>query len=75
MAGAIKRIIARKLAAEMKRKKITKKDMAERMRTSRAQLDRLLDPENNSVNTDDARPGRDSNWAAIADRTVVVIGA
>ena len=46
MAAAIKRVIARMLVAEMKKKKITKQHMAERMKTSRAQLDRLLDPEN-----------------------------
>ena len=33
----------------MKKKKITKKRMAEMMRTSRAQLDRLLDPNNGSA--------------------------
>jgi len=48
-AAAIKRVIARMLVAEMKKKKITKQRMAERMKTSRAQLDRLLDPENDSV--------------------------
>jgi len=48
-AAAIKRVVARMLAAEMKKKKITKKRMAERMQTSRAQLDRLLDPDNESV--------------------------
>jgi predicted transcriptional regulator len=45
-AAAIKSVIARQLAAEMKKKKITKKRMAELMRTSRAQVDRLLDPDN-----------------------------
>lgn len=48
-AAAIKRVIVRMLAAEMRKKRITKKRMAERMRTSRAQLDRLLDPENKAV--------------------------
>jgi antitoxin HicB len=48
-AAAIKSVIARQLAAEMKRKKLTKKRMAELMQTSRAQLDRLLDPENGSA--------------------------
>ncbi len=38
--------IAWQLAATMKRKGRTKKAMAARMRTSRSQLDRLLDPEN-----------------------------
>ena len=45
-AAAIKAVIAHQLAREMKAKKITKKRMAELMRTSRAQLDRLLDPDN-----------------------------
>jgi antitoxin HicB len=43
--AAIKAVIARQLADEMK-KKLTKKRMAELMKTSRAQLDRLLDPDN-----------------------------
>jgi transcriptional regulator with XRE-family HTH domain len=33
----------------MKKKKITKQRMAELMKTSRAQVDRLLDPENGSA--------------------------
>jgi hypothetical protein len=33
----------------MKRKKITKQRMAELMKTSRAQVDRLLDPDNGSA--------------------------
>jgi antitoxin HicB len=45
-AAAVKSVIARQLAAEMKKKRITKKRMAELMKTSRAQIDRLLDPEN-----------------------------
>jgi len=48
-AAAIKRVIAWQLAAAMKAGKISKKTMAERMGTSRSQLDRLLDPENSSV--------------------------
>ena len=47
--AAIKAVIARQLASEMKRKKITKKRMAELMKTSRAQVDRLLDPDNGSA--------------------------
>jgi antitoxin HicB len=50
--AAIKAVIAHMLAAEMKKKKITKQRMAERMQTSRAQLDRLLDPKNKSVTLD-----------------------
>jgi antitoxin HicB len=45
-AVAIKAVIAHQLAEEMKRKGIAKKRMAELMQTSRAQLDRLLDPDN-----------------------------
>ncbi len=48
-AVAIKRVIAWQLAQIMKTKKISKKTMATRMRTSRSQLDRLLDPKNASV--------------------------
>ena len=48
-ASAIKAVIAYQLAEEMKAKSITKKRMAEMMSTSRAQLDRLLDPANNSA--------------------------
>jgi predicted transcriptional regulator len=48
-AAAIKAVIAHQLAAEMKKKRITKKRMAELMETSRAQVDRLLDPDNGSA--------------------------
>jgi len=43
-AAAIKAVIARQLASEMKKKKITKQCMAELTKTSRAHLDRLLVP-------------------------------
>lgn len=45
-AAAMKAVIARQLANEMKKKKITKQRMALLMKTSRAQVDRLLDPDN-----------------------------
>ena len=48
-AAAIKAVVARQLAAEMKKKRITKKRMADLMKTSRAQVDRLLDPDNGSA--------------------------
>jgi antitoxin HicB len=48
-AAAIKSVIAHQLAREMKKKKITKQRMAELMKTSRAQVDRLLDPDNGSA--------------------------
>ena len=48
-AGAIKRVLARQVAAVMTKDGLTKTAMARRMRTSRATLDRLLDAENGSV--------------------------
>jgi antitoxin HicB len=48
-ARAIKRVIARQLDALMRDEGLTKTGLARRMQTSRAQLDRLLDPENDSV--------------------------
>ena len=44
-ARAIKRVIARQLGALMQDQGLTKSALARRMRTSRTQLDRLLDPE------------------------------
>ncbi len=48
-ARAIKRVLARQLGELMKREEISKSELASRMKTSRAQLDRLLDPDNESV--------------------------
>ena len=47
--AAIKAVIALQIAEAMKTKGITKLAMAAQMHTSRAQLDRLLDPGNSSV--------------------------
>lgn len=44
-AVAIKRIVAWQLKQAMDTNRVTKKAMAERLNTSRAQIDRLLDPE------------------------------
>ena len=44
-----KEVIAWQLQQAMKKKKITKQRMAELMKTSRAQVDRLLDPDNGSA--------------------------
>ena len=52
---AIKEIIAEQLAEAMKAQGITKSAMAERMRTSRRQLDRLLDPAIPSVTLETLR--------------------
>ncbi len=48
-ATAIKRVLARQVAAAMKEKHFSKAEMARRMRTSRAALDRLLDPSYDAV--------------------------
>jgi antitoxin HicB len=49
---AQKRVLAWQIEEAMKASGITKVEMAERMRTSRSQLDRLLDPTNNKVQLD-----------------------
>ena len=46
---AVKELIAEQISAAMKEEGLTKVAMAQRMRTTRAQLDRLLDPANPSV--------------------------
>ena len=46
---AIKEVIAWQLAEEMKEKRITKVRMAELMKTSRNQLDRVLNPTDGNV--------------------------
>lgn len=48
-AVATKRVIAYQLATAMEAKGLTKSEMARRMSTSRASLERLLDPTNSSV--------------------------
>ena len=49
---AIKRVISWQLQETMKKQNISKSEMARRMKTSRAQLDSLLDPENDKVQLD-----------------------
>ncbi|HLC25811.1 MAG TPA: helix-turn-helix domain-containing protein [bacterium] len=48
-ATAVKRVISFQIAQEMKRRKLNKTEMADRMKTSRAALERLLDPANTSI--------------------------
>jgi antitoxin HicB len=48
-ATAAKRVIAFQIAKEMRRRRLTKSEMANRMKTSRPALERLLDPANPSV--------------------------
>ena len=47
--GATKMAIAYSLEQMMKEEKITKVELAKRLSTSRSQLDRLLDPDNENV--------------------------
>ncbi|HTS40253.1 MAG TPA: Fis family transcriptional regulator [Xanthobacteraceae bacterium] len=46
---AVKQIIADQIKVAMDKQGLSKSEMAARMRTSRRQLDRLLDPDNPSV--------------------------
>ena len=48
-AKAVKSVIAWQLAEQMKEKRMTKQRLADLMRTSRAQVDRILDPEKGNV--------------------------
>jgi antitoxin HicB len=48
-AAALKRVIAWQVSRGMDQRRMSKTDMARAMRTSRAALDRLLDPTNESV--------------------------
>jgi antitoxin HicB len=51
-AVALKRVLAWQLEKAMREQRKTKQAMAKRLRTSRSQLDRLLDPQNVSVTLD-----------------------
>ena len=64
---AVKRVLAWQIAQAMKEQHISKRKMAERMRTSRTQVERLLDPENNSVQLDTIQRA-----AAIVGRRLVI---
>ena len=46
---AIKRVLAWQIEKAMKKQRLTKAEMARQMETSRSQLNRLLDPESDSV--------------------------
>lgn len=47
--AAIKRVLAWQFEQEMERQNKTKRAMAKELKTSRSQLDRLLDPQNTAV--------------------------
>ena len=50
--AAIKRVLAWQFEQEMIRQQKTKRAMATELKTSRSQLDRLLDPQNTAVSLD-----------------------
>ena len=64
---AIKRVLAMQISEVMKERNITKVEMAKRLKTSRLQLDRLLDPENG-----EATPGVLSRAANVLGRSLKV---
>lgn len=51
-AVAIKRVLAWELERAMADGGVTKNEMAKRMHTSRSQLDRILDPDNDKIQLD-----------------------
>ena len=65
-ASAIKRVIARQLDALMRDEGLTKSTLARRMKTSRAQLDRLLIQKTN-CDTRHAHACCEGGWTALAD--------
>jgi predicted XRE-type DNA-binding protein len=65
-AQAIKEVVAWQLAEAMKKKKISKARMATLLKTSRTQVDRLLDPKN------DITLGSLQRAAAMVGRRVMI---
>jgi plasmid maintenance system antidote protein VapI len=51
-AVAVKRVLAFQLEQAMEKEHLSKNQMAKRMKTSRSQLDRILDPENPNIQLD-----------------------
>ena len=46
---AVKRVLAWQLEQAMEKKQLSKNQMAKAMKTSRSQLDRILDPDNDNI--------------------------
>jgi antitoxin HicB len=65
-AQAIKEVVAWQLADAMKKKKISKNKMAMLLKTSRSQVDRILDPKN------DITLGSLQRAAAIVGRRITI---
>ncbi len=51
-AVAVKRVLAFQLEQAMEKEHLSKNQMAKRMKTSRSQLDRILDPDNPNIQLD-----------------------
>ena len=51
-ATAVKRVLAWQLVQAMEARRMSKNQMAKAMRTSRSQLDRILDPDNDRIRLD-----------------------
>lgn len=68
-AHAVKRVLAWQVSEAMKVKGISKSEMAKRMKTSRSQLDRLLDPTNSKVLLDTVQRAA----AAIGKRVAITL--
>ena len=51
-AVAVKRVLAWQLEQAMEKEQLTKSQMAKAMKTSRNQLDRILDPDNERIRLD-----------------------
>ncbi len=66
-AQAVKEVVAWQLAEAMKTKKISKNKMASLLKTSRTQVDRLLDP------TNDITLGSLQRAAAMVGRRVTIV--
>ncbi|NLJ47692.1 MAG: XRE family transcriptional regulator [Treponema sp.] len=47
--GAVKKLIVLQIRRSLEENKMTKTELARRLETSRAAVDRLLDPENDSI--------------------------
>ena len=66
-AHAQKKALAYQIEDAMKQQKISKSEMARRMKTSRSQIDNLLDPSNNRFRMDTAQKA-----AAALGKTLIV---
>ena len=53
---AVKRVLAWQLEQAMKKESMSKNQMAKAMNTSRSQLDRILDPNNDRIQIDTLAP-------------------